>query len=98
MSDFAVQRLCEPLANFGRGLCDNPKRSQALLSDVCTGLKREVYLLTVAVEHRIVAELLNSSAHVPWPAVSGRLVRRPVDDLAVSEDAARWTIEEWGMA
>src|SRR5262249_9697131 len=45
-----------------------------------------------------VAELLSSPTGLPWPVVSGRLVKRMVDDLGITEGAARWTVETWAVA
>lgn len=89
MNDLAQQKLCEIVATYGRSICGEPRRVRALLVDHCPGLKQEVHLLAFVVEYRVVADLMNTSTAVLWSVLSGRLVRRLVDDLAITEDA--WT-------
>ncbi len=98
MSGPVWKQLQKILTTYGRDLCDDPKRVRALLSDYCPGLKLEVNLLALAVEHRLAAELRDSSTHLPWAAVAGRLERRMMEELGVTADRARWTIETWALA
>ena len=98
MNDLARQKLREILMQYGCSVCDDPRRVRALLADHCPDLKREVHLLAFAAEQRVAAELATASTAVPWSALSGRLVRRLVDELAVAEDAARWAVESWAVA
>jgi hypothetical protein len=98
MNDAARDALRAIISRHGQAVCNDPRRLRGLLTDHCPGMKREVHLLSVALEQRLVDELLRSSAGVPWPALAGRLVRRMADDLGVTEDAARWTVEAWGVA
>ncbi len=98
MDDSAGQALSELVTKHGQGLCDDPRLLRSLLNDYCPELTREVNVLVTAADHRLVAELRNSSTGLPWSVVSGRLVRRMVDELGVDEPAARWAIETWGIA
>ncbi len=98
MNDRAGETLRTILATHGDAVCDDPRKLRAMLSDLCPGLRLETNLLSVAVEQGVVADLLNSSANLPWAAISGRLVRRLVDNLGLAEDAARWTVETWAGA
>ena len=98
MNDLARQKLCEIVVQQGRGVCDDSRRLRGLLGDYCPGLKREINALTTAVEQRVVSDLLKLSAGSPWEIVAGRLVKRLIDEVAMNEDAARWTIDSWGLA
>jgi WD40 repeat protein len=98
VDDSAWQALSELVRKHGQGLCDDPRLLRSLLNDYCPELKREVNVLVTAAEHRLIAELRNSSTGLPWSVVSERLVRRMVDELGVDESAARRAIETWGIA
>src|SRR5262245_9945213 len=98
MNDLARQRLSELLASHGRQLCDDPRRLRALLADHLPGMKREANVLAAAAEQRVAADLLNSSAGVPYEVTAGRLSRRLADELALADDAALWAGEAWAAA
>src|SRR5262249_21057085 len=55
-------------------------------------------VLAAAVEARVVADLLNSSAGVPYEVTAGRLARRLADELALTDEAAHWAVESWAAA
>jgi len=98
MTDVVLEKLCAIIARYGRSICEDPKRLRSMLSDYCPDLKVECHLIIVAMEHRIVSEILNSSKALPWGVISGRLVHRMVDELAITESAAQWTVGVWGVA
>jgi WD40 repeat protein len=98
VDDSAWQALSELVRKHGQGLCDDPRLLRSLLNDYGPELEGEVNVLVTAAEHRLVAELRNSSTGCPWSVVSGSLVRRMVDELGVDESAARLAIETWGIA
>jgi hypothetical protein len=98
VDDSAWQALSELVRKHGEGLCDDPLLLRSLLNDYCPELEWEVNVLVAAAEHRLVAELRNSSTGLPSSVVSGSLVRRMVDELGVDESAARRAIETWGIA
>jgi Tol biopolymer transport system component len=98
VNDSAWQALSELVRKHGQGLCDDPLLLRSLLNGYCPELEGEVNVLVTAAEHRLVAELRNSSTGLPWSVVSGSLARRMVDELGVDESAARLAIETWGIA
>jgi hypothetical protein len=98
MDNLARLQLQALVARHGIGICDEPRRLRALLADLCPGLKREVHVLTTALEQRIASELASSSGGLPWEVLAGRLVRRLAEEAAMTEDAARWAVESWGLA
>lgn len=98
MNDVARKKLCEIVAQYGRSICDDPRRVRGLLGDYCPGLKREIHALTTALEQRVVSDLLKSSVGLPWEVVAGRMVTRLIDEVAMNAAAARWTIDSWALA
>jgi hypothetical protein len=98
MNELANQTLSEVVARYGRSACEDPRRFRALLADLWPGRKREVNILVTALEQKIAADLLNSSAGQPWEVMSGRLVRRLMEEVAMAEDAAIWAVESWALA
>jgi len=98
MKDPAQQALGELITQYGRALCDDPRRLRALLSDLCPGSKREVHVLLSALEQRVPQELANTADSSPWEVIVGRLSRRLVEEAAIIEDMARWAVESWAVA
>jgi hypothetical protein len=98
MNEQASKALAEIVTKCGQGIADDPRRLRALLGDHCPGMKREVNVLVAAAEHKMVADLQGSTAGIPWPSLSGRLVRKMSDELGTDSAAARWAIEAWGVA
>src|SRR5436309_1688850 len=98
MNDLPRQKLRELIGTYGRELCDDPRRCRALLSDYCPRDRREISVLIGAQEEGVPADLLRSSAGLPWEALRSRLTRRLVDGRGLSEEAARWAVETWGLA
>jgi TPR repeat protein len=94
MNDSVRAKLAELLRSHGRALAEDPRRVKALLRDTCPDCPREVHVLVSAAEQRVPADLLASEG-VPWEVLSARLVRRLIDELALSEDAARWAVRTW---
>src|SRR4051794_31136101 len=98
MNDRARDALVELVRTRGRELCDDPRRLRGLLTDYCPGMKREVNLIVMAAENRLVSDLLGASTSIPWSSLSGRLVSRMVDEMGISESSARWVVDAWGHA
>lgn len=99
MNQLARETLCDIIATHGRQVCEDPRQLRGLLADRCPALKRESHVLCCAAEINIASDLLRSSAsNQPWEVVSGRLVRRLVEEVAITEAAARWAVETWAAA
>ena len=98
MHDEPRQKLRELIIEYGRSLCDDPRRCEALLKDYCGQYKREIFVLVSALKNRVAADLINVSAGVPLALVMGRLIQRLEDELGLAEDAARWAVESWALA
>ncbi len=65
MHDLPRQKLRELITQYGRSLCDDPRRCEALLKDYCGQYKREIFVLVSALKNRVAEDLINASAGVP---------------------------------
>src|ERR1700730_16751832 len=97
MEDLPRQKLRYLIASEGRSLCDDPRRCEALLRDVCGAHGREVNLLVTALRQGIATDLLGCQSGIPPAVVSARLTNR-LDNLGIAEDAARWAVDSWAYA
>ncbi|MDG4595577.1 MAG: hypothetical protein P9F75_07760 [Candidatus Contendobacter sp.] len=98
MHDLPRQKLRDLIIEYGRSLCDDPRRCEALLKDYCGQYKREIFVLVSALKNRVAEDLINASAGVPLTLVMGRLSQRLEDELGLAENAARWAVESWALA
>src|ERR1700730_9366484 len=97
MEDLPRQKLRDLMSSEGRSLCDDPRRCEALLRDVCGAHGREVNLLVTALKQGIATDLLGSQSGIPPAVVAARLTKR-LDNLGFTEDAARWAVDSWAYA
>ncbi len=97
MNDAPRQKLREILRQHGQVIIENPRRLENLLRDYCGEFRREISVLTMALEEHAVADMLAASA-LPRKVTLARLAQRLCDNLALSETAARWSIESWAWA
>lgn len=99
MHDLPRQKLAELLAKYGHGLCDDPKRLEALLKDVLRNEhKRETFVLVNASREGIAKELRSSASGLSMEVLIPKLVRQLCQDLALDEGAAQWSVESWAFA
>jgi len=98
MHDEPRQKLRELIIEYGRSLCDDPRRCEALLKDYCGQYKREIFVLVSALKNRVADDLLKTSASVPQPILLARLNKKLVEELAMTAEAAHWTVESWALA
>ncbi len=98
MHDLPRQKLRDLIIEYGRSLCDDPRRCEALLKDYCGQYKREIFVLVSALKNRVAEDLINASAGVPPALLLGRLIKRLEDELGLAENAARWAVESWARA
>jgi len=90
--------LRQLIARYGHSLCDDPRRCEAMLRDLCGQHKREVFILVSALKQRVAADLLGGSGGLPTPLLLGRLRKRLEDELALTGEAAHWAVETWALA
>jgi WD40 repeat protein len=86
------------IARYGPALADDPRRTEALLRDFCGAYKREIFCLVSALKEQVASDLLASRDRVPHQVLLAQLTRRLRDNLALTEDAARWAVESWALA
>ena len=98
MNNEPREKLCELIVEYGRSLCDDPRRCEALLKDYCGKYKREIFVLITAQKNRVADDLLKAPAGVPQVMILARLVKRLEDELAMTAEAAQWAVESWVLA
>lgn len=98
MNNLPRHTLSRIIAEHGRGICDAPKRVEALLRDLCGAHRREINIITGALEERVAADLIAAGNTVPRDVLLARLAARLRDNLAYTPEAARWGVETWAVA
>lgn len=98
MNNLPRHTLSQIIAEHGRGICEESKRVEALLRDLCGAHRREINIITGALEERVAADLTAAGNTVPRDVLLARLTARLRDNLAYTPEAARWGVETWAVA
>ncbi len=99
MKNPARRKLVELIERHGRTLIDDARRCEGLMRDNFPANRREIAILTSALEERIPAELLRAkSGAMPRNMLLARLAQRLHDDVAMEINAAHWTVRTWALA
>jgi hypothetical protein len=98
MNDVPRQTLRKLIAKYGRDLCSDSRRCGNLLRDECGAYRREINILTGALKERIPLDLLAAQSAIPRELLLMRLAKRLEDQLALTEEAARWAVDSWALA
>ena len=98
MTDMPRQQLHYIITHYGRSVCDEPKRCEALLKDLCPQHKREVNLLVGALREGVAKELLKPNQLLPMETVLSRLSHKLHDELGFEIGLAQWAVESWALA
>lgn len=98
MTDMPRQQLHYIITHYGRSICDEPKRCEALLKDLCPQHKREVNLLVGALREGVAKELLKPNQLLPIEMVISRLSQKLYDELGFDSGLAQWAVESWALA
>jgi FOG: HEAT repeat len=98
MKDTARVTLARLVARYGVSVAHDANRCEGLLRDTCPDCTREIFILTSTVRQRIPADLLAPRQTLPLPLVQGFLVKRLMDELGFSDDAAHWAVASWSEA
>jgi formylglycine-generating enzyme len=99
MNPVARQKLVQLVARFGKDLGEDSRRCEALLRDVCGNQhEREVFVLVAAVKIRATSELAADASGVPVEVLLAKLSARLHNNLGITEDLARWSVESWAVA
>ncbi len=98
MNDAPRQALKQILDRFGRDVCDDARRCEALLRDFAGEHRREIFVLISALEHGVAEDLRLLTGQLPFSVVLPRLTAELHETTALSEDAARWAVKAWAEA
>ena len=98
MNNQPRQKLCEIILQYGRSLCEDPRRCEALLRDYCGQYRGEISVLVNALKERVAADLLSSQNTVPLEVLLARFTQRLQDNLYLEKEAARWAVQSWALA
>lgn len=92
------QKLCEIILRYGSSLSGEPQRCEALLRDLCGQYRKEISALVSAVKEGITRELLSSENDISSAILLESLTQKLQENSALSEEAARWSVESWALA
>jgi len=95
MSDFIRQQLQYIITQYGRAICDDHRRCEALLRDLCPENKREVNVLVIALKSKVAEDLMKITDAMPKEIMLSRLFKRLEDDYGLAEKISRWAVETW---
>ncbi|HEV7902271.1 MAG TPA: right-handed parallel beta-helix repeat-containing protein [Pyrinomonadaceae bacterium] len=99
MNNLPRQKLLEIIRRHGHEIIDAPRRCEGLMRDNFPAHRREIAVLTSALEERIPAELLAArTSRTPQGVLLARLTARLHDEVAMEASAARWTVHTWAFA
>lgn len=99
MNNLPRQKLLEIVGRHGLSLINEPRRCEGLMRDYFPTHRREIAVLTTALEERIPVELLApGNNQVPHHVLFARLARRLRDEVAMEEQAALWSVHTWALA
>jgi len=98
MNSLPRHTLTRLIAKYGRGICDSPKRLEALLRDLCGSHRREINILIGALEERVATDLIRTGKSVPRDVLLAKLANRLQDNRAYMPEAASWAVDCWAVA
>ncbi len=99
MDNLPRQKLLEIIKRYGRALVEEPRRCEGLMRDYFPAHRREIAVLTSALDEHVPAELLAANnAAMPRNVMLARLAQRLHHNLAMEESAARWAVHTWAFA
>ena len=86
------------VGKYGNDLGGNARRCEGLLKDLCGAYRREISVLTNAIEERIPLDLLAAGNSMPRELLLTRLAKRLEDNLGLTIEASRWAVDSWALA
>jgi Protein of unknown function (DUF1036) len=98
MNELSRQKLSEIVARYGQDIYTNPQRCEGLLRDFCGQCHKEIFLLVNALKKGVAGELIKSQSKVNTLVILARLTKHLQDELGITEDAAHWAVDSWGLA
>jgi tetratricopeptide (TPR) repeat protein len=98
LNDQPRQQLQHIISHYGRSVCDDTKRCEALLRDFCPEHKRELNLLIAVLKEGIPQQLLKPTPHIAIDFTVKRLAQNLHENLGTVEHFAFWAVESWALA
>jgi formylglycine-generating enzyme len=97
MNDDARIQLQYIVGRYGISICEDARRCEAMLRDLCPECKREINALVNAIREDIPQELIRASKAIPKELFLTELSKRLCDNLGITVDLARWAVESWDI-
>ncbi|HEX8249211.1 MAG TPA: hypothetical protein VF599_13625 [Pyrinomonadaceae bacterium] len=98
MNNFPRQVLRQILTKYGKEICADARRCEALLNDLCGSYRREINVLVNAIEERVPLDLLAGANSMPPQLLLTKLEKRLEDQTALTAEAAGWAVDSWALA
>jgi len=92
------ESLRKLVMRYGQDLGRDSRRCEALLRDVCSSYKKEIFALSSAVREGIPAELLSVASGVPLKTLLPRFAKRLQENVGFPAELCQWTVESWAYA
>ncbi len=86
------------LTKYGNEICSDARRCESLLNDLCGEYRREINVLTGAIDERVPLDLLAGASSMPRELLLTKLEKRLEEQTALTADAAQWAVESWALA
>lgn len=86
------------IAKYGNDLASDKRRCEGLLKDLSGEFRREINVLTNALEERVPLDLLAANKSTPRELLLTRLAKRLEDNLGLTPEAANWAVDSWALA
>lgn len=97
MTDLVRQKLQALISQFGLSVCNDVKRCEALLKDLCPQNKREVRLLVIALGDGAVKKLSQPSSLMTSENLIAQLVQSLDENWGIASHHAQWAVESWAL-
>jgi formylglycine-generating enzyme required for sulfatase activity len=97
MNDNARIQLHYIIGRYGISICEDARRCEAMLRDLCPECKKEIYSLVNAIREDIPQGLILSSKAIPRELLLTELSKRLCDNLGIIDDLGRWAVETWDI-
>ena len=97
MTDLLRQKLQTLISQFGLSVCNDVKRCEALLKDLCPQNKREVRLLVIALGDGAVKKLNQPSSLMTTESLIAQLVQSLDKNWGIASHHAQWAVESWAL-
>lgn len=98
MNNAPRQTLRLIINKYGHDLCGDKRRCEGLLKDLCGEYRREINVLTSALEERVPLDLLAAATSMPHQLLLSKLTKRLEDNLGLTGEASHWAVNSWALA